>query len=102
MAEEDDSAQSVDISLSTDDLPDLVDTHGVPIDTARHLNLTLNLTIRAHSQTLTYTGLLQMVFHRDSHLDRYESLYKVGSAATGLEAMGQHLDRCPCFKNDKV
>ena len=26
----------------------------------------------------------------------------VGSATTGLEGMDQHLDRCPCFKNDKV
>ena len=41
-------------------------------------------------------------FHRNSHLDRCEAIYKVGAAATGLVAIGQHLDRCPCFKADKV
>ena len=43
---EDDPVQSVDISLSTDGLPELVDENDAPIDTARDLiNRTLNLTI---------------------------------------------------------
>ena len=49
MVEEDDTP--VDISLRTDDVSDLVDVHGAPIDTARHLNLTLNLTIHTQSRT---------------------------------------------------
>ena len=46
--------------------------------------------------------VLQIKFHRETHLDRCESIYKVGAAATGLPHMGQHLDRSTCFRDDKV
>ena len=45
---------------------------------------------------------LQVNFHRNTHLDRYETIYKVGSAATGLVAIGQQADRMPCFRDDKA
>lgn len=71
-----DDAQTGDILLDCDDLPDLVGENGEVISTTK--------------------------FHRETHLDRFEMVYKVGSAATGLVAIGQHLDRCPCFRSDKV
>ena len=50
----------------------------------------------------TTPSISQIFFHRNTHLDRCEALYKVGSAATGLKAIGQHLDRMTCFRDDKV
>ena len=93
-------SQCVDITLDIGDLPDLVTEDNEPVETVCYFLVTH--TNHVSIQPLPYILLLQIQFHRETHLGRYEAMYKVGVVATGQPCIGQHLDRCPCFRNDKV